>query len=104
MSAEYMYIPKPNRVTSGGCLNLVFLTIEKIAATIELFSPAMLTKHATRDERLQVHTLAGMHMAVKDIAEKMSFTPECVYYILKCPVSPRKRKGRPPIFDAAKCQ
>jgi hypothetical protein len=45
-----------------------------------------------------------MHMAVKDIAEKMSFTPERVYYMLKCPVSPRKRKGRPPIFDAAKRQ
>jgi hypothetical protein len=39
----------------------------------------MPTKHATRDERLQVHTLAGMHMAVKDIAAKMPFTPERVY-------------------------
>ncbi len=64
----------------------------------------MPNKHATRDERLQVHTLAGMHMAVKDIAAKMSFTPERVYYILKCPISPRKRKGRPPIFDQEKRQ
>ncbi len=51
-----------------------------------------------------MHTLAGMHMVVKDIAAKMSFTPERVYYILKCPVSPRKRKGRPPIFDKEKRQ
>ncbi len=81
-----------------------FFTIERIRETIKPFSPAMPTKHATRDEHLQVHTLSGMHMAVKDIAEKMFFTPERVYHILKCPISPRKRKGHPPIFNAAKCQ
>ncbi len=62
----------------------------------------MPTKHTTRDERLQVHALAGMLLAVNDIAAKMSFTPERDLYILKCPISPCKRKGRPPNFDKEK--
>ncbi len=78
---------------------------QKICSDSLFFSTITVpTKHATRDKRLQVHTLAGMEMAVKDIAAKMSFTTDRVYYILKCPVSPRKRKGRPPIFDEAKRQ
>lgn len=59
---------------------------------------------ATRDERLQIHTLAREGKPVKEIAEQFSFTPYRVYYILKQPVTPRKRKGRPPIFDAEKRQ
>jgi hypothetical protein len=42
-------------------------------------------RHATRYERLQPHTPAGIHLLVKGIAAEMSFTSERIYYFLKCP-------------------
>jgi hypothetical protein len=61
-------------------------------------------RQATRDKRLQIHTLASMGVPAKDIAEQMTFTESRVYYLLRALVTPRKRKGRPEMFDDTKRQ
>ncbi len=49
-----------------------------------------MSKQATRDERLQIHTLAASALKPRDIAEKMGFTEGRVYYLLKAPVTTPK--------------
>jgi tRNA U38,U39,U40 pseudouridine synthase TruA len=63
-----------------------------------------MSKQASRDDHLKIHALASAGLKNKQIAEQMGYSKQRVPYLRKAPVSPRKRKGRPPIFDEAKRQ
>jgi hypothetical protein len=63
-----------------------------------------MSKHATRDDRLRIHSLSAAGFTNKQIGEEVGYSEQRVSYLLRAPVSPRKRKGRPPIFDDAKRQ
>jgi hypothetical protein len=61
-----------------------------------------MSKHATRDDRLRIHSLSAAGFTNKQIGEKVGFSEQRVSYLLRAPVSPRKRKEWLPIFDNAK--
>jgi hypothetical protein len=63
-----------------------------------------MSKHATRDDCLQIHSLSAASFTNKQIGEEVGYSEQRVSYLLCAPVSPRKRKGRQLIFDDAKCQ
>jgi hypothetical protein len=59
-----------------------------------------MSKQATLDEHLQMHTFATSGLKPKERDEKMGVTEGRVYYIMKSPVTPRKRKVQSDIFDS----
>jgi transcriptional regulator len=63
-----------------------------------------MSKQAGQDDCLKMHVLASAGLKNKHIAEQMGRSEQQVSYLRKALVSLRKRRGRPPIFDKAKCQ
>jgi hypothetical protein len=59
-----------------------------------------MSKQATLDEHLQMHTFATSGLKPTEIDEKMGITEGGVYYIMKSPVTPQKRKVQSDIFDS----
>lgn len=59
--------------------------------------------HATARERFAIHHMRHtMGTSVDEIAKSFGWSKSRIYYLLKAPVSPRKRKGRPVLLNEAK--
>ncbi|KAI9824519.1 MAG: hypothetical protein M1826_007309 [Phylliscum demangeonii] len=52
-------------------------------------------KHATRDVRLQIHTLSDAGFAPIEISKRLSIAVTKVYRLRRLPVTPKPRSGRP---------
>ena len=51
--------------------------------------------HADERQRQVIHELKRMGRSQKEIAEQVGYSQQRVSYLLRCAVTPRKRKGRP---------
>ncbi|KNG52823.1 transposable element tc1, partial [Stemphylium lycopersici] len=61
-------------------------------------------KQLTRDQRLMVHTLYNAGNTQKWIANHLGFTIRQVQYVLKRPLTPKKRPGRPGVLTPEQVQ
>ena len=60
-------------------------------------------EHATARERFAVHQMYKVGLSAEIIADSFGWKHKRrVYSILNQPVTPRKRKGRPPLLDTPK--
>ena len=58
-----------------------------------------MAKHATDRERAEIHALARVGKTQKEIASIIGFKQTRISYLLKQPVTPRKRRNRPVLFN-----
>jgi hypothetical protein len=57
-------------------------------------------EHATARERFAVYQMHKAGLSARDIADSFGWNhPRRVYYMLRQPVTPKKRKGRPKALD-----
>lgn len=60
-------------------------------------------EHATRSERFAVHQMYKVGISAEIIADSFGWKHKRrVYSILKQPMTPKKRKGRPVLLDTPK--
>jgi transposase len=64
----------------------------------------MSSKHATDRERHYIRRLKDQGWKQKDIASEMGWSTTRVSYLLKQPITPKKRSGRPVKFNTAQRQ
>jgi transposase len=67
---------------------------EATAASL-LPSRVTMAPHADGRQRLVIHELKRIGSSQKEIAQQTGFLQQQVSYILRCPVTPKKRQGRP---------
>ena len=70
-----------------------------LAALILIVPSTKMGKHATDRERARLHILSTAGKTQAEIAEITGFKQRHVSYLLKQPVTPRKRRGCPVLFD-----
>ena len=67
-----------------------------------VFPRTMGGKHASDRDRYYIYMLRQQGLFQAEIAAKTGFSRARISYILKQPVTPQKRSGRPPKFDTEK--
>ena len=56
----------------------------------------------TRDQRLEIHTLRELKWTYPKIATHIGISTRQAEYAAKQPLTPKKKKGRPPLLDTPK--
>ncbi|KAI9883693.1 MAG: hypothetical protein M1823_004525, partial [Watsoniomyces obsoletus] len=59
-------------------------------------------RHVSREDRVRVKALAESGQLASDIADQMDIPPSTVYRVLKAPLTPKKGRGRKPLYDTPK--
>ena len=83
------------------CLRL-FVDIFQLHLELQTPHPITMGRagDATRDQGLQIHTLSQAGMSPRGIAARVNMKRNRVHYLLKQPVTPIGRKGRPPLVTS----
>ena len=89
-------------------------TVQLSAPTMSTTAPAPSTtaptrstapsrRQATARERYSIHHMRyNTGLSVEEIANSFGWSKDRIYYLLRAPISPRKRKGRPVLLNEAK--
>ncbi len=59
-----------------------------------------MARHATYEQRIQIHTLRGIGWSFSKIADHLHLTYEQVKYLSSQPTEPAPRSGRPEVLGA----